>query len=81
MLGYMCFLCILEMDTLLATTFGKNFSHSVSYICFYDFLFFFFLLFRVACVAYGIFQARGQIRAAAASLPHSHNNGGSKLCL
>ena len=31
--------------------------------------------------AYGGSQARGLIRAAAASLHHSHSNAGSKLCL
>ena len=34
-------------------------------------LFFFFCLFRATPVAYGSFQARGRIRAAAASLHHS----------
>ena len=38
----------------------------------------FFLLFRVTLVAYGSFQARGQIRAAAAGLCHSHSNAGFK---
>ena len=37
-------------------------------------LFFIFFLFRAASTAYGSFQARGQIRAAAASLCHSHSN-------
>ena len=41
-------------------------------------LFFFFLLFRATHVAYGRSQARGQIRAAAASLRHSHSNAGSE---
>ena len=42
-------------------------------------LFFFFnTLLRTAPVAYGIFQARGQIRAAAASLHHSHSNARSE---
>ena len=36
--------------------------------------FFFFFLFRAAPVAYGSSWARGQIRAAAASLCHSHGN-------
>ena len=44
------------------------------------FLFFFFF-FRAAPVAYGNSQARGQIRATAASLYHSHSNAGSKLHL
>ena len=34
-------------------------------------------LFRAALVAYGGSQARGQIRAAAAVLYHSHGNAGS----
>ena len=38
----------------------------------------FILLFRVTLVAYGSFQARGLIRAAAAGLHHSHRNTGSK---
>ena len=43
------------------------------------FFFFFFGLFRATPVACGSFQARGQIRAAAASLPHSHSNTGPEL--
>ena len=39
------------------------------------------LLFRSAPVAYGSSQARGQIRAAAASLHHSHSNSRSESCL
>ena len=38
-----------------------------------------FLLFRAAPTAYGDSQARGQIRAIAASLHHSHT--GSEPCL
>ena len=38
---------------------------------------FFFCLFRAVPVAYGSSQARGQIRAVAASLHHSHSNTGS----
>ena len=38
-----------------------------------------FLLFRAIPAAYGSFQARGQIGAAAASLGHSHSNAGSEL--
>ena len=38
---------------------------------------FVFLLFWAAPVAYGSFQARGQIRVAAAGLHHSHSNAGS----
>ena len=44
--------------------------------------FFFFLLFlRAAPAAYGDSQARGQMRATAASLHHSHSNARSKPCL
>ena len=32
-------------------------------------------------MAYGSSQARGQVEATAASLPHSHSNSGSELCL
>ena len=46
------------------------------------FLFLFhFLLFRAPPVAYGSSQARGRIRAVAASLCHSHSNVGSEPCL
>ena len=38
-----------------------------------------FLLFRAACIAYGSPQTRGQIRAVAAGLHHSHSTLGSKL--
>ena len=40
-----------------------------------------FVCFRVAPVAHGSSQARGQFRAAAASLQHSHGDEGSKACL
>ena len=45
------------------------------------FVFFFFCLFRVAPVAYGSSQGRGQVRATAASLCYSHCKMGSKLGL
>ena len=45
------------------------------------FLFFFFCLFRATPTANGGSQAKGQIGAVAASLPHSHSNAGSKLNL
>ena len=35
--------------------------------------------FRAACVAYRSYQAKCRIKAAAASLCHSHSNAGSKL--
>ena len=41
-------------------------------------LFFSFFLFRAAPSVYGSSQARGQIRAAAAGLHHSHSNAGSE---
>ena len=41
------------------------------------FVLFLFLLFRAAKAAYASFQARGQIRATAAGLHHSHSNAGS----
>ena len=44
----------------------------------YFFSFFFLNLFRAAPVAYGSSQARGPIRAAVASLHHSHSNARSK---
>ena len=40
-----------------------------------------FFFFRAASAACGSSQGRGQIRAAAASLHHSHSNTGSELCL
>ena len=44
-------------------------------------LFYFVLIFRIKSVAYENSQARGQIRAVAASHSHSHNNAGFKLHL
>ena len=44
----------------------------------YEQRFFFFNLFRATPIAYGSSQARGQIRAVAASLHHSHSNAGSE---
>ena len=41
------------------------------------FFFFFFLRFRAIPTVYGVSQARGPIRAAAAVLHHSHSNAGS----
>ena len=41
----------------------------------------FFGSFRATPVAYGISQARGQIRATAAGLHHIHSNVGSEPCL
>ena len=42
---------------------------------------FFFSAFWAAPAAYGSSQARGQIRATAASPHHSHSNTGSEPCL
>ena len=39
------------------------------------------VLFRATPMAYGHSQVRGQIRAVAASLHHSHSNARSELCL
>ena len=57
----------------------KGICCSVSF--FFFFFFFFFCLFRAAPSAYGGSQARGLIRAIAASLSHSHSNVGSELHL
>ena len=46
-----------------------------------SFFFSFFLSFKSASVAYRRFQAKGQIRAAAAGLHHSHSNARSELWL
>ena len=46
-----------------------------------SFFFFFFAFSRAASTAYGGSQARGPVRAAAASLCQSHSNTGSKLRL
>ena len=45
---------------------------------FFLFIYLFSLIFRAVSVAYGNFQARGQIGAAAAGLGHSHCNAGSE---
>ena len=50
---------------------------SVYHIYFY--LFIYFCLFMAELAAYGGFQARDQIRAIAAGLPHSHSNAGSDM--
>ena len=46
--------------------------------CIYRFFVFCFFLFRAAPVVYGGSQARGQIRAKAAGLCHSHSSVGSE---
>ena len=45
------------------------------------FIYLFISFFRAVPVACGGSQARGQIRAAAASLRHSHSNARSERCL
>ena len=52
---------------------GRN----TTVICIYVFFFPLFF-FRAEPVAYGSFQAKGQIGAAAAGLYYSHSNAGSK---
>ena len=51
------------------------------FIYLFTYLFIYFCLFRAALEVYGISQARGQIRAAAAGLNHSHSNARSELHL
>ena len=54
-------------------------SQNVEFNLIYIFnFFFFFSISWAAPAAYGRSQARGQIRAAAASLRHSHSNTGSE---
>ena len=60
----------------------RNKHMTKSNVCLMPQLFFlFFFVFRAAPEASGSSQARGRIRAAAASLPHSHCNTRSKPCL
>ena len=51
-----------------------------SFSFFLSFFFFVFCLFRAVPAAYESSQARGQIRAIAASLCHSHSNNPSHIC-
>ena len=61
---------------------AQLFYSSLNLKCISFFLFFFFFcLFRAIPTAYGSSQARGQIRAIAAGLHHSHSNVGSEPCL
>ena len=64
-LGYLQLLVISNIQLLVNSNIRK---------CFYGHSFFFFLLFRATCVAYGSSPARRQIRAAAADLCHSHSH-------
>ena len=56
---------------------------AILHVIFLSFFFFFclFAVFWAAPAAYGDSQARGPIRAVAASLRHSHGKAGSELCL
>ena len=58
---------------------GKEKECKVFYILYY--YYYYYLLFRAAPAAYGSSQIRGQIRAAAAGLYHSHSNARSELHL
>ena len=59
----------------------QNFSFSLSMLCKIFLETFFVCFFRAAPAAYGGSQAKGQIRAVAAGLHHSHSNADSKPCL
>ena len=52
-----------------------------SYFCYTLLLFFLRFLFRATPMIYGSSHSRGQIRAIAANLHHSHSNAGSELHL
>ena len=52
--------------------------YSFFFFLFFSFFFFFFFFLRATPAAYGSSQARGLIRAANASLHHSHSNVGSE---
>ena len=60
---------------ILTTTPSKVGISPFFYLFIYLFILFYF--FKAVPAAYGRFQARGQIRAAAASLHQSHSNAGS----
>ena len=58
-----------------ATIFGPIFKHkTLVTLCQANGRIFFFFFFTAALAAYGSFQTRGQIGAAAAGLRHSHCN-------
>ena len=62
-------------------SFGKVVGYKVQlyfYVGNKEMIIFFSLLFRATPAAYGSSQARGQIRAAATGLHHSHSNSRSK---
>ena len=60
---------------------GENYEYLRVFCCFFLFVCFFFVFSKAAPVAYGDFQARGLIEAAAVGLHQSHSNKGSKLRL
>ena len=74
LLGFDIALYILGTSHLLNMWFANIFFYCVVYL----FIFFFPSLFRAALVAYGSSQARGKIKAVAASLCHSHSNARSE---
>ena len=51
---------------------------TVQFVFIFIFHYLFICFFRAASMAYASSQARGQIRASAAGLCHSHSNAGSK---
>ena len=69
-----CFLALSYLLVLAVVIVGRE----LIYICVFLFV---FLLFRAALEAFWGSQARGRIRATAASLHHSHGHTGSKPCL
>ena len=89
LLSCMNFSYILDLNPLSDIWFAHIIPHSVRcpfilfVLLFFFFAFFclFVFTFYAAPVAYGSSQARGWIRATAASLHHSQNSTSSKLCL
>ena len=60
------------------SSFGLTSYQLCNFFLFFLFIIFlYFLLFRAAPMAYGSSQDRGQIRAVAIGLHHSHSNAGS----
>ena len=78
-----------RLGIIISTYFPVVMNHCVC-LCVYKYLsiylsiyiyIYFFLSFRAAPIAYGSFQARGPIGAAAAGIHHGHSSGGSELHL
>ena len=76
-----CFFLLFSLFLPYLVSFGFTIEHLAAVFVHFYFFLFVFLLLRAAGAAYEGSQARGRIRAAAASLPHSHRNGRSELCL